>query len=94
VAELSDLECFCSTTHLGSPPGRLRVYHDATVVKVGEYGVSNTSFTIRNVQRNNTNDVLTCQLLWMPNDVMVGNITYTISVSCKLLSFTCISILA
>jgi hypothetical protein len=52
------------------------------VVKDGTAG-SNLTFTISNVQRNNHNNGLTCQLLWVPNDVMVGQASYTILVACK-----------
>jgi hypothetical protein len=50
------------------------------VVINGSTGVNNISHPVTNVQRINPN-VLTCQLLWIPDNVTVANVTNAIQVA-------------
>ncbi|XP_025101239.1 uncharacterized protein LOC112568253 [Pomacea canaliculata] len=78
VPEVGPINCQCSTTSLGTPPGRLMWLVGNDVIASGQNGVTQLQFPTNRVNRTHDGLQVTCQLDWVVKQhvVVTDNVAY------------------
>ncbi|PVD27110.1 hypothetical protein C0Q70_12261 [Pomacea canaliculata] len=78
VPEVGPISCQCSTTSLGTPPGRLMWLVGNDVIASGQDGVTQLQFPTNRLNRTHDGLQVTCQLNWVVKHhvVVTDNVAY------------------